>query len=59
MQQKDNSSCPCVFTIPYATNIAFGFDPEKSQYISTKMRTHLGNFKNNKYIFPFSKYELI
>ncbi len=27
MQQIDNSSCPCVFTIPYATDTAFGFDP--------------------------------
>jgi hypothetical protein len=57
MQQIDNSSCPCVFTIAYATNIAFGFDREKSQYVLTKMQTHLGNSINNIYIFPFPKYE--
>jgi hypothetical protein len=36
MQQIDNSSCPCVFTIAYATNIAFEFDPKKSLYVRHK-----------------------
>ncbi len=36
MQQIDNSSCD-VFTIAYATNIMFGFDPKKSQYVSTQI----------------------
>jgi hypothetical protein len=58
MQQIDNSSCD-VFTITYATNIAFEFDPKKSQYVLTQIRTHLQNSINNRYILPFSKYELI
>jgi hypothetical protein len=62
MQQIDNSSCG-VFTIAYATYIAFGFDPEKSQYVLTQMQTNLqnslNNTINNKYVFPFPKYELI
>jgi hypothetical protein len=62
MQQIDNSSC-CVFTIAYATDIAFVFDPEKSQYVLTQMQTNLQNSINktinNRYIFPFPKYELI
>ncbi len=58
MQQLDNSSCG-VFTIAYTTNIAFGFDPEKYQYVLTQMETNLQNSINNKYIFPFPKYELI
>ncbi len=36
MQQIDNSSCG-VFTITYATNIAFGFDLKKFQYVLTQM----------------------
>jgi hypothetical protein len=36
MQQIDNSSCG-VFTIAYATDIAFRFDPEKFQYVLTQM----------------------
>ncbi len=62
MQHIDNSSCN-VFTIAYATDIAFGFDPEKSQYVLTQMQTNLQNSINktinNRYIFPFPKYELI
>ncbi len=40
MQQINNSSCD-VFTKAYATNIAFEFNPEKSQYVLTQMQTHL------------------
>jgi len=58
MQQIDNWSCN-VFTIAYVTNIAFGFDAEKSQYVLTQMQTNLQNSINNRYIFPFPKYELI
>jgi hypothetical protein len=58
MQQIDNSSCG-VFTIAYAKDIAFGFDPQKSQYVLKQMRTHLRNSINNIYIFSFPKYELI
>jgi hypothetical protein len=36
MQQIDNSLCG-VFIITYATNIAFGFDFEKFQYVLTQM----------------------
>ncbi len=56
MQQTYNSSHG-VFTITYAIDIVFGFDPEKSQYVLTQ--THLQNSVNNRYIFPFPKYELI
>jgi hypothetical protein len=58
MQLIDNSSWS-VFTIAYATVIAFGFDPEKSQYVLTQMQKNLQNSINNRYIFPFPKYELI
>jgi hypothetical protein len=58
MHQIDNSSCS-VLTIAYATDIAFGFDPEKPQYVLTQMQTNLQNSLNNRYIFPFPKYELI
>jgi len=58
MQQIYNSSCD-VFIITYAIDIVFGFDFEKSQYVLTQMQTHLQNSINNKYIFPFSKYDLI
>jgi hypothetical protein len=37
MQQINNSSWS-VFTIAYAIDIAFGFDPEKSQYILNKCK---------------------
>jgi hypothetical protein len=40
IQQLDNSSCD-VFTRAYATDIAFGFDLKKIQYVLTQMRTHL------------------
>jgi hypothetical protein len=56
MQQIDNSSYG-VFTIVYAKDIVFGFDPEKSQYVLTQ--THFQNSINNIYIFPFPKYKLI
>jgi len=58
MQQINNSSCD-VFTIANAPSIVFGFDFEKSQHILTQIRTHLRNSINNRFIFPFSKYELI
>jgi hypothetical protein len=32
IQQTYNSTCD-IFTISYATNIAFGIDPKKSKYI--------------------------
>jgi hypothetical protein len=51
MKQIDNSSCG-VFTIAYATNIAFGFDHEKSQYVLTQMQTHLQNSINKNTSFP-------
>ncbi len=60
MQQIDNSSCG-VFTITYATNIMFGFDPKKSQYVLTQMRSHLQNSINkntsipSQNIYPFKK----
>jgi hypothetical protein len=58
MQQIENPPC-AVFTITYATNIAFEFDPKKSQYVLTQIRKHLQNSINNRYILAFSKYELI
>jgi hypothetical protein len=58
MHQIDNSSCG-VLTITYEIDITFGFDLEKSQYILTQMWTHLQNSINNRYIFPFPKYEII
>jgi hypothetical protein len=36
MQQINNSMCD-IFTIAYATNIAFGFNLEKSQYVLRQM----------------------
>jgi len=51
MQQIDKSSCG-VFTIACATNIAFGFDPKKSQHVLTQMRTHLQNSINTNTSFP-------
>jgi hypothetical protein len=56
MQQIDNSSCN-VFTIAYAADIAFGFDPEKSQYVLTQMQTNLQNSinKTKQQIHPFPK----
>jgi hypothetical protein len=36
MQQINNSTCD-IFTIAYATNIAFGFNLEKSQYVLRQM----------------------
>jgi hypothetical protein len=36
MQQIDNSSYD-VFTIAYAIDIMFGFDPKKYQYVLTEM----------------------
>ncbi len=58
IQKIDNSSCG-VFTIAYATDIAFEFDPEKSQCVLTQMQKKLRNSINNRYIFYFPKYELI
>jgi hypothetical protein len=51
MQQIDKSTCG-VFTIAYATNIAFGFNPKKSQYVLTQMQTHLQNSINTNTSFP-------
>jgi hypothetical protein len=54
MQQIDNSSCD-VFTIAYATNIVFGFDFKKFQYVLIEMQTHLQNAINNIHIIPSQK----
>jgi hypothetical protein len=58
MQQINNSSHD-VFTIADAPNIVLGFDPKKPQHVLTQMQTHLRNSINNKFVFPFPKYELI
>jgi len=55
MQQINSSSCS-LFTIAYATNIAFGIDPKKFKYILSQMQLHFQNNINNKYLFPFRKY---
>jgi len=36
MQQINNLSCG-VFTTTYVTDIVFGFDPKKCQYVLTQM----------------------
>jgi hypothetical protein len=51
MQQIENWSFG-VFTIAYATNIVFGFDLEKFQYVLTQMWTHLQNSINTNKSFP-------
>jgi uncharacterized membrane protein YpjA len=55
MQQINSSSCG-LFTIAYATYIAFGIYPKKSKYISSQMQLHFQNNINNKSFFPFPKY---
>ncbi len=55
MQQLDNSSCG-LFTIAYATDIAFEVNPKKSIYNVPQMQSHLHNNINNKTISPFPKY---
>ncbi len=55
MQQINSSLCG-LFTIAYATNIAFGIDPKKFKYILSQMQLHFQNNINNKYLFPFPKY---
>ncbi len=55
MQQLDNSSCE-LFTIAYATHIAFELNLEKSIYNVPQMQSHLHNNINNKTISPSHKY---
>ncbi len=55
IQQLDNSSCK-LFTIAYATDITFGFNPKKSTHNVPQMRSHLHSDINNKTIYPFPKY---
>jgi hypothetical protein len=57
MQQPNNSSCG-LFTIAYATNIAFELNPKKSIYNVPEMQLHLHNNINNKTISPFPKYHI-
>ncbi len=54
MQQLDQSSCG-LFVIAYVVDIAFNLHIKKSRYVVYKMRQHLKNCLNAKYITSFPK----
>ncbi len=54
--QQPNSSSYKLFTITYATDIAFELNPKKSIYNMPQMQSHLHNNINTKTISPFPKY---
>ncbi len=54
MQQPDLVSCG-LFTIAYATDIAFNISPENSIYNVPLMRQHLRDCLTHNYLSPFPK----
>jgi len=54
MQQIDQSSCG-LFVIAYAIDIAFNLNVEKSKYVVFKMKQHLRNCLNVKYLILFPR----
>lgn len=54
MQQPDNSSCG-VFTLAYATDIAYQINPETSIYNVSNMRSHLRDCITQSKLIPFPK----
>ncbi len=54
MQQIDQSSCG-LFVIAYAIDIAFSLNVEKSKYVVFKIRQHLKNCLNAKYVISFPR----
>ncbi len=54
MQQSNQSQCG-LFVIAYVVDIAFNLNVEKLRYVVYKMRQHLRNCLNAKYITSFPK----
>ncbi len=54
MQQIDQSSCG-LFVIAYVIDIAFNLNVEKSKYVVFKMKQHLRNCLNVKYLILFPR----
>jgi len=54
MQQPNQSSCG-LFVIAYVVDIAFNLNVEISRYVVFKMRQHLRNCLNAKYITSFPR----
>ena len=56
MQQQGNGVDRGVFTVAYATSLAFGENPSLCSYSVPLMRKHLGNCLEKEMMYPFPKF---